>query len=144
MLLPIISRQSLRTAARFKRMSSVILGDDAAFEKIAAAPGKKIYYFTASWCPPCKAIAPVFEKLSKDNTDIKFVKIDVDSLPTTAQTFSIRSVPTFVFMSGTKPLSQVKTIYYDEHFPNLFDPQPPPLPSIPPKNCLPNEVLWCS
>lgn len=34
--------------------------------------------FFASWCPPCRMIAPVFVSLSKDYPNVKFIKIDVD------------------------------------------------------------------
>lgn len=85
----------------------LILKNDDAFNKQKELPGKKILYFTASWCPPCKAIAPVFESLSKKYPALNFVKIDVDNLPETAQDFGIRSVPTFVFVNGQKQVSQV-------------------------------------
>ena len=86
----------------------VVLGDDSAFNKIAESKTKKILYFTATWCPPCKAIAPIFETLSKKHPDLSFVKIDVDSLTETAQKYKIRSVPTFIFMNGQTQLAQVR------------------------------------
>lgn len=89
----------------------LILKNDDAFNKQKELPGKKILYFTASWCPPCKAIAPVFESLSKKYPALNFVKIDVDNLPETAQDFGIRSVPTFVFVNGQKQVSQVRKIF---------------------------------
>jgi thioredoxin 1 len=60
--------------------------------------------FTASWCPPCKMIKPIYEELAethKDKTTVKFVKIDVDENEEVSQTYSIRSMPTFkVFKAG--------------------------------------------
>uniref|UniRef100_A0A7S2WS23 Thioredoxin domain-containing protein n=1 Tax=Rhizochromulina marina TaxID=1034831 RepID=A0A7S2WS23_9STRA len=60
-----------------------------------------VVYFTASWCGPCRQIAPVFEELSKkeDFDGVDFVKIDVDVNPDAAVTMGIRSVPTFCFMN---------------------------------------------
>jgi len=82
------------------------VGSDSAFEKIAQANVKRILYFTATWCPPCRAIAPVFKSLSSQHPAIAFVKIDVDVNPATAQTFNIRSVPTFMYFSGEKKLTE--------------------------------------
>ena len=64
------------------------------------------YYFTASWCPPCKAIAPIFEKLSNDFPDLTFAKIDVDDVQEAAVENSIRSVPTFMFFNGEDKMSE--------------------------------------
>jgi thioredoxin 1 len=78
----------------------IVPGDTAAFETLRAANSKKVLYFTASWCPPCKVIGPVVEKLAKQSPDITFVKIDIDDLPEAAQYGQIQSVPTFQFRIG--------------------------------------------
>jgi thiol-disulfide isomerase/thioredoxin len=54
-------------------------------------------------------IAPVFESISKSKPNISFLKIDVDNLPVTAQLPKINSVPTFMFMNGSKPVAQVRS-----------------------------------
>ena len=84
----------------------VIVGDDDAFKKFSEKDGKKIYYFTASWCPPCKAIAPKFEALSTEYPDISFLKIDIDENPEAAGDAGIRSVPTFQFANGQSKLAE--------------------------------------
>merc|ERR1712187_698745 len=60
--------------------------------------------FTASWCPPCKMIKPIYEEWAekfKDNDKVKFVKSDVDENDAVAQEYAIKSMPTFkVFKSG--------------------------------------------
>merc|ERR1712187_108425 len=62
--------------------------------------------FTASWCPPCKMIKPIYEELAeehKDNSKVKFVKVDVDENDKVAAEYKIRSMPTFkVFKNGNE------------------------------------------
>lgn len=100
---------NMRSQLVLKRgLAFIIPGDDDALQKVAAAAEKKIYYFTASWCPPCKKIAPIFESLSKEHASIQFVKIDVDQFGGMAQEYAVRSVPTFFFMNGAEVVSEVQ------------------------------------
>ena len=54
--------------------------------------------FSASWCGPCKMIAPLYEQLSEQVDNVIFVKVDVDENPETAMKFSVSAMPTFVFI----------------------------------------------
>ncbi|MFO0671689.1 MAG: thioredoxin [Polyangiaceae bacterium] len=65
--------------------------------------------FTATWCGPCKALAPVVEKIANENPGkYKVAKVDIDDCPQTAQKYGIRSVPTvLVFKSGEKKAQHV-------------------------------------
>jgi thioredoxin 1 len=51
---------------------------------------------------PCRMIAPIYEEEAKKYPGVKFVKIDVDEHPNEAASFKIASIPTFVFLNGTK------------------------------------------
>ncbi len=59
--------------------------------------------FWATWCGPCKTIAPVVEEIANDYAGkLKVVKVDVDSNPEISMKFNIRSIPTLmVFKGGT-------------------------------------------
>mmetsp|Transcript_6885 Transcript_6885/g.9859 ORF Transcript_6885/g.9859 Transcript_6885/m.9859 type:complete len:141 (+) Transcript_6885:122-544(+) len=87
-------------ARRF--LSSVItLSDEDAVEKFRMLNGKSILYFTASWCPPCKQIKPIYEDLSDKYKDkVAFGKVDVDENDGAAMDFEIQAVPTFVVFHG--------------------------------------------
>lgn len=109
----LLSSRILRSSAPLqRRMAStnanfVVLGDSSALKGIVESSESKVLYFTATWCPPCKMIAPVFEKLSKDFPNTKFVKIDIDDHSDAAADYNIRSVPTFMFFHGKDLKQQV-------------------------------------
>lgn len=57
--------------------------------------------FWAEWCGPCRMLGPRFEELSKEMTNVKFGKVNVDENQDTAGKFGIRSIPTMlVFKKG--------------------------------------------
>lgn len=57
----------------------------------------EILYFTATWCAPCKKLAPLMEELEGENA-VVVRKRDIEEYPTLAQSFGIMSVPTLIFM----------------------------------------------
>ena len=65
--------------------------------------GYAIVDFWAVWCGPCRAFAPVFEELSDEYKDlVKFVKVNVDYAPQTAQSYQIKSIPTLILFKDGK------------------------------------------
>ncbi|GJJ74171.1 thioredoxin 1 [Entomortierella parvispora] len=75
------------------------------FNKLIASGEKVIVDYHATWCGPCKVIAPKYETFSKDEKfeGITFVKVDVDELAEVASTAGIRAMPTFqTYHKGAK------------------------------------------
>ncbi|MGM9533697.1 MAG: thioredoxin [Intestinibacter sp.] len=63
--------------------------------------GVVVVDFFATWCGPCKMLAPVFEELNEELEDVNFVKVDIDQSMDLAQKFRIVSVPTMkIFKDG--------------------------------------------
>lgn len=60
---------------------------------------KKILYFSAPWCGPCKQFGPVMDRISQ--TGILVEKVNVDNAPAVAAAYNVRSVPTIVIVDST-------------------------------------------
>lgn len=56
--------------------------------------------FWATWCGPCRMLAPVLEEIEKEYQEVTFGKINVDDEAGLAQRFDIVSIPTLVFMKN--------------------------------------------
>lgn len=84
---------------------TIINTTDANFAQDVLQSDKPVLVdFWASWCGPCRAIAPVLEDLDAEYGDkFQIVKVDVDANPNISAQFGIRSIPTlFVFKNGEK------------------------------------------
>lgn len=63
--------------------------------------------FWATWCGPCRMIAPTIEEIAQERTDIKVGKVNVDEQPELANTFGIASIPTLVVLKDGKVTNQL-------------------------------------
>jgi len=60
--------------------------------------GISVIDFSATWCQPCQSYTPIFENVSTEFPEIKFLKVDVDQSPKMTSFFKVRSVPTTVII----------------------------------------------
>ncbi len=56
--------------------------------------------FWASWCGPCRMLAPVLDELAAENPEVKVVKINTDEQPELAAQFNVMSIPALFVMKG--------------------------------------------
>lgn len=84
-----------------------IVSDSTFAEEVLNSDTPVLLDFTATWCGPCKRIAPLIDALAdKQGGKLKVCKIDIDSNPQSPMKFGIRGVPTLMLFSGG---SQVAT-----------------------------------
>jgi len=84
--------------------------DDAQFQSEMASAGTKLVIvdFTASWCGPCKRIAPFYEELSSKYPNAVFLKVDVDQCQETAAGHGVTAMPTFMFFRNKTKLDKLQ------------------------------------
>jgi thioredoxin 1 len=64
--------------------------------------------FWATWCGPCKSIAPIIDELAKEYAGkVKVAKLNVDENPATPSQYGVRGIPTLILFKGGKILEQV-------------------------------------
>lgn len=68
----------------------------------------KVLKFSASWCGPCKMMAPVIEEFKKENKDVEIEDIDIDTEDSRIKEFNVMGVPTFIIVNedGNKVASR--------------------------------------
>ena len=80
--------------------------------------GRVLVDFFADWCGPCKMLKPTVEKFAAEQSDVNVVLINVDEHSDITSEFSVRSIPTLLYMEngevvgrevGTKSLEQLYT-----------------------------------
>lgn len=83
----------------------MIIVTDENFEKEVLKKGNPVLVdFYADWCPPCKMLSPIFEKLDKEfENKVEFAKVNADSSPAISQKFGISHLPTVILFKAGEP-----------------------------------------
>ena len=77
------------------------------YEKVLNGNKPVVVDFTASWCGPCRMVAPKFLELSKQYPNFNFIKVDIDELPEVSEDAEIRSMPTFHIYKNKVKVAEV-------------------------------------
>jgi thioredoxin 1 len=82
--------------------------DDTFETEIEKHQGLAIVDFWATWCGPCRIIAPILEQLAVEHAgNVKVAKLDVDTNIKTATRFNVRSIPLLLFFKDGKVVDQI-------------------------------------
>jgi thioredoxin 1 len=81
---------------------------EATFDAETTRPGVMMVDFWATWCAPCRAIAPALDDLVRESGgSVGLGKVNVDEQPGLAARYGIRSIPTILFMKDGQVVDQV-------------------------------------
>ena len=78
----------------------------AEFDALLSSTTHVVVDFYADWCPPCRAIAPVFSELADKhsaNGQLAFAKVNVDHVDNVASRYGVSAMPTFLFFQNGAP-----------------------------------------
>ena len=89
--------------------------------KVEQAKGIQVVDFFATWCGPCKMLAPVLEQAAEANPDVNFYKVDIDEEIGLAQKFQVMSVPTLVFVKDGKIIDKTVGVIPEKQLEGIIE-----------------------
>ncbi|CUU48642.1 thioredoxin [Clostridium beijerinckii] len=85
-----------------------IISSNEFIENVENSKGIAVVDFFATWCGPCKMLAPVFEEASREvRGKAKFFKVDIDASESIAEKYGIYAVPTMIVFKDGKPVENL-------------------------------------
>ena len=86
----------------------VVVTDATFADEVERWPLPVVVDLWATWCPPCRMIAPVVEQLADELAGrVRFAKVDVDGSPATSARFDVRNIPTLLVMHQGREVDRI-------------------------------------
>ena len=87
-------------------MAEITITKDKFVNEVLKSDKPVLIDFWATWCGPCRMLAPVIEEIANERNDIKVGKVNVDDEGELASAFGVTSIPTVVLMKDGKAVAQ--------------------------------------
>lgn len=91
------------------------------FDNIINENDKVLIDVYATWCGPCKMLAPIIDELASEIDDYKFYKLDIDSSLVLAEQYGIMSIPTLLIFENGKLKSKEVGFKSKEELKNILN-----------------------
>jgi len=88
--------------------NTVTVTDQTFEEDVLQSDKLMLVDFWATWCGPCRMVAPVLEEIAVDHTEtLTVAKLNVDENPKTSARYGVLSIPTLILFKGGEPVKQI-------------------------------------